>query len=153
MLLTKFYSLWSLICLNYKKKSTDPLPNLHNYVLQHYSLEIWTYVVTTVNILNYKQVLCGKKFPTQCSNCRFAKTATISYKSSAVAEMGDHGHNKNGPKKGAAVPLSWRGSWVPAWTEVYFRTKSSSIQPFGHHRHGLKNGCWTPFRGGSCDPI
>jgi len=36
-------------------------------------------------------------------------------KSSAVAEMGDHGHNRHGPKRGgAAVPL-WRGegSLVP----------------------------------------
>jgi len=33
--------------------------------------------------------------------------------SSAVAEMGDRGHNRHGPKiGGAAVPLS-RGSWVP----------------------------------------
>jgi len=31
------------------------------------------------------------------------------YKSSAVAEMGDRGHNRHGPKRGggAAVPLSW----------------------------------------------
>jgi len=28
------------------------------------------------------------------------------YESSAVAEMGDRGHNRHGPKKGAAVPLS-----------------------------------------------
>jgi len=35
-------------------------------------------------------------------------------KRSAVAEMGDRGHNRHGPKRGgrAAVPLS-RGSWVP----------------------------------------
>ena len=48
-------------------------------------------------------------------------------KSSAVAEMGDCGHNRHGPKRGgAAVPLSW-GSWVPVYhnvasAEVYFRT-------------------------------
>jgi len=35
------------------------------------------------------------------------------YKSSAVAEMGDHGHNRHGPNRGgAAVPLS-RASLVP----------------------------------------
>jgi len=34
------------------------------------------------------------------------------YKSSAVAEMGDRGHNRHGPKReGAAVPLP-RESWV-----------------------------------------
>ena len=34
-------------------------------------------------------------------------------KSSAVAEMGDRGHNRHGPKRGrgAAVPIS--GSWDP----------------------------------------
>jgi len=30
------------------------------------------------------------------------------YKSSAVAEMGDRGHNRYGPKRGAAVPLLQR---------------------------------------------
>jgi len=35
-------------------------------------------------------------------------------KSSAVAEMGDHAHNRHGPKRGGpAVPPSQRGSWVP----------------------------------------
>jgi len=34
------------------------------------------------------------------------------YKSSAVAEMGDRGHSRHGPKRGgAAVPLSM-GGWV-----------------------------------------
>jgi len=35
------------------------------------------------------------------------------YKSSAVAEMGDCGHNRHGPKsRAAAVPL-FQGSWAP----------------------------------------
>jgi len=35
-------------------------------------------------------------------------------KSSAVAEMGDRGHNRHGTKREeAAVPLSRGGSWVP----------------------------------------
>ena len=48
-------------------------------------------------------------------------------KSSAVAEMGDRGHNRHEPKRGggAAVPL-W-GDPGPhlvnvAWAEFYFRT-------------------------------
>jgi len=38
-------------------------------------------------------------------------------KSSAGAEMGDHGHNRHGPKRGggAAVPLSW-GAGSPSNT-------------------------------------
>jgi len=37
-------------------------------------------------------------------------------KSSAVAEMGDHGHNRHGPKRGGwCAPFAGRGSWVPFW--------------------------------------
>jgi len=49
-------------------------------------------------------------------------------KSSAVAEMGDRGHNRHEPKReGAAVPISrGGGAGYPsnnvAWAEVYFRT-------------------------------
>ena len=68
---------------------------------------------------------------------------------------------------GAAVSLS-RGAGTPskynvAWAEVYFRrptllsyqVASSSIQPFGHNRHGPKNwvglcsffwGSWVPIK-------
>jgi len=39
--------------------------------------------------------------------------AARTHTSSAVAEMGDRGENRHGPKRGGAdVPLS-RGSWVP----------------------------------------
>jgi len=35
-------------------------------------------------------------------------------KSSAVAEIGDHGHNRHWPKiEEGAVPFYGRGSWVP----------------------------------------
>jgi len=57
----------------------------------------------------------------------FRLTVAILNKSSAVAEMGDRSHNRHGPKKGAAVPLS-QGSWVPilhnvVWAEAYLHTK------------------------------
>ena len=50
------------------------------------------------------------------------------YKSSAVAEMGDRGHSRHGPKRGGGAAVPFRGSWDPvwynvAWAEVYFRTK------------------------------
>jgi len=50
-------------------------------------------------------------------------------KSSGVAEMGDRGHNKHGPKRrGAAVPFSRElgplsNTTCMAWAAVYFRTK------------------------------
>ena len=50
-------------------------------------------------------------------------------KSSAVADMGDRGHNRRGPKEGAVVPSALlRGRAVPAqhnvaWVKLYFRTK------------------------------
>ena len=82
----------------------------------------------------------------------------ICNKSSAVAEMGDRGQNRHGPKRGGrgAVPISrelglrlvqcglGRGL-------LPYQAASSSIQPFGHNRHGPKigwGGC-ALFSGGS----
>ena len=49
------------------------------------------------------------------------------YKSSAVAEMGDRGHNRHGPKRGCAVPCSaehWeRVKYNVACAEINFCTK------------------------------
>ena len=55
-------------------------------------------------------------------------TITINNKSSAVAEMGDHGHNRHGPKRGGAVPLREGVELEPHLTqccppEAYLRTK------------------------------
>ena len=78
-------------------------------------------------------------------------------KSSAVAEMGDRGYNRHGPKRGgAAVPLSRElgPSLVqcgPGRGLLLYQVASSSIQPFGHNRHGPKigwGGC-ALFSGGS----
>ena len=51
----------------------------------------------------------------------------FNYKSSAVAEIGDRGHNRQGRKEGAAVPLS-PGELGPRLTQcglgrVFFSTK------------------------------
>ena len=61
-------------------------------------------------------------------------------KSSAVAEMGDRGHNRHGPKNGAVVPLS-QGELRPRLTQygvgrglLPYQVVSSSIHPFGHYR-------------------
>ena len=70
-------------------------------------------------------------------------------KSSAVAEMGDRGHNRHGPKRGGvAVPIS-RGELGPRLTQCGlgrglfpYQVASSSIQPFGHNRHGLCPFLW-----------
>jgi len=68
-------------------------------------------------------------------------------KTSAVAEMGDRGHNRHGLKRGggAAVTLS-RTAGTPSNTmspgpRSTSVLASSSIQPFGHNRHGPKIGC------------
>ena len=70
-------------------------------------------------------------------------------KSSAVAEMGDRGHNRHGPKRGGAVPLS--RELGPRLVQcglgrglLPYQVASSSIQPFGHNKHGPKLG------GGGC---
>ena len=67
-------------------------------------------------------------------------------KSSAVAEMGDRGHNRHGPKReGGVVPLS-RGLG-PRLVQcglnrglLPYQAGSSSIQSFGHNRHEPKSG-------------
>ena len=65
--------------------------------------------------------------------------------SSAVAEMGERGHNRHAPKRGAAVPLS--RDLGPRLVQCGLRRRllpyqaaSSSIQPFGYNRHGPKIG-------------
>ena len=76
-------------------------------------------------------------------------------KSSAVAEMGDSGHNRHGLERGgAAVPLlrfpsntMWPGSRSTSVPSGIF------IHPaFGHNRHGLKTGGCAPLRGGAATP-
>jgi len=79
-------------------------------------------------------------------------------KSSAVAEMGDRGHNRHGPKRGGLLCPPLRGGRDFRLTQcgqglLPYQVASSSIQPFGHNRHGPKTGGCDPFRGGSCDPI
>jgi len=49
------------------------------------------------------------------------------YNSSAVAEMGDRGHNRHGPKRGgAAVPLSQGGAGPPS-NIMWPRLRSPSV--------------------------
>jgi len=75
--------------------------------------------------------------------------ATIN-KSSAVAEMGDHGHNRHGPKRGGggAVPLLRSAGnpsntmWPVRRSILPYQVASSSIQPFGHNSVG----CHSPRR-------
>jgi len=79
-------------------------------------------------------------------------------KSSAVAEMGDRGYNRHGPKRGGAVPLS-RGELGPRLTQcglgpglLQYQVASSSIQPFDHNRHGWKTGGCAPVGGAATPP-
>ena len=83
------------------------------------------------------------------------------YKTSAVAEMGDRGHSRHGPKRGSAVPLSW-GELGPRLTQyglgrglLPYHVKYLSIQPFSHNKNEPKTGGLCPFflGGGSWDLI
>jgi len=87
----------------------------------------------------------------------------ISNKSLAVAEMGDRGHNRHGPKSGRRLLCPFRGGGAGSpsnimWpalksTAVPYQVASSSIQPFGHNRHGPKTGgAMLPFWGGGAGP-
>jgi len=74
------------------------------------------------------------------------------YKSSAVAEMGDRGHNSHEPKRGGLL-CSFRGGELgPRLTQcglgrglLPYQVASSSIQAFGHNTHGSKIGWGVPF--------
>ena len=67
------------------------------------------------------------------------------YKSSAVAEMGDRGHNRHGPKRGGCcAPFAGAGTppstmW-PGPRSTSVPSGASSIQPFGNNRLGPKIG-------------
>jgi len=55
---------------------------------------------------------------------------TTQNKNSAVAEMGDRGHNRHGPKEGAAVPLSRGRAGSPSntmWPGLRSTSVSSGI--------------------------
>ena len=68
-------------------------------------------------------------------------------KSSVVAEISDRGHNRHRPKRGGWLLCPFRGEdgspsntmWLGRGLLPY-QVASSSIQPFGHNRHGLKIG-------------
>jgi len=70
-------------------------------------------------------------------------------KSSAVAEMGDRGHNRHGPKRGGGALCPFRGALGTHLIQCGLRrcllphqVASSSIQPFGYNSVG----CHSPHR-------
>jgi len=72
----------------------------------------------------------------------------IDNKSSAVAEMGDRGHNRHGLKEGGVL-CPFRGSLATRIIQcglcgglLPYQVASSSIQPFGHNSVG----CHSPRR-------
>ena len=73
----------------------------------------------------------------------------------APPHLGDRGHDRHAPKRGAAVPLSRSlGELGPRLTEcglgrclLPYQVASSSIQPFGHNRYEPKTGDCAPLRG------
>jgi len=77
---------------------------------------------------------------------------------SAVAETGNCGHNRHGPKRrGYCAPFT--GELGPHLTQcglgrgpLPYQVESSAIQMFVHNRHEPKTGGCAPFRG-SYDPI
>ena len=91
-------------------------------------------------------------------NFGFLVTGSIC-KCSAVAEMGDRGHNLHGPKRGGLL-CPFRGELGPRLIQcglgrglLPYQLASSSIQPFGHNRHGQKIGWVCLFSGGNWVPI
>jgi len=69
----------------------------------------------------------------------------LCYKSSAVAEMGDRGHNRHWPKTGGGCSAHFAGKLGTRLTQcglgrglLPYQAASSSTQPFGHNRHEPK---------------
>ena len=67
------------------------------------------------------------------------------YTSSAVAEMGDRGHKRHGPKRGGRV-VPFRGALGTPLIQcglcrglLPYQVASSSIQPFGHNSVGCQS--------------
>ena len=86
------------------------------------------------------------------SYCSITITRVQQYKLTAVAEMGDRGHNRHmGRKEGAVVPFSQGAAASPSKQcglgrgLLPYQVATSSIQPFGHNRHGLKLGAGCSF--------
>jgi len=68
--------------------------------------------------------------------------STICNKTSAVAEMGDRGHNRHGPKRGGGA-FPFRGALGTRLIQcglrrglLPYQVASSSIQSFGHNSVG-----------------
>jgi len=75
-------------------------------------------------------------------------------KRSAVAEMGDRGHNRHGPKRGGCCARFAGEQLGPRLTQyglrrglLPYQVAPSPTQPFGHNRHQPKTGGYAPFRG------
>jgi len=87
---------------------------------------------------------------------------TINFnKSSAVAEMVDRGHNRHGPRRWGLL-RPFRAEMGPRLIQcglgrglLPYQVASSSIEPFGHNKHGSKTGWWwvCPLFWGSWVPI
>jgi len=79
--------------------------------------------------------------------------AEVADKSSAVAEIGDRGHNRHKPKRGELL-CPFRGELGPRLIQyglgrglLPYQVASSSIQPFGYNRYEPKTGGCAPFMG------
>ena len=139
---------------------------LRDFVAQLYRATKWPYPTATNPIINVAYTdsnddTCsvirsqGRNlnylFISLISNFTDLLHKTNGNKSSAVAEMGDRGHNRHGPKRGRElrpriVQCGLGRGLLP------FQAASSSIQPFGHNRHGDMGQNWVrwvcPFSGG-----
>ena len=89
---------------------------------------------------------CQQEFEPTSHGCYLP---VCNYKSSAVAEMGDCGHNRHGPKRGGGVLCPFHGALGTRLIQcglrrclLPYQVASSSIQPFGHNSVG----CHSPHR-------
>ena len=114
------------------------------------SMECWTLRLQDISPTGHITYSVDSS-PTLCEHKRM-KLCDIhcvpKNKSSTVAEMGDRGHNRHGPKRGRVL-CPFRGALGTRLIQyglcgglLPYQVASSSIQPFGHNSVG----CHSPRR-------
>ena len=138
--------------------------NLFSLYLMNFMFHTTLDAVGNILRVHYKSMKCdvslsqgsvstifpwGERVFHVCVKMFFLPTAVQKYnKSSAVAEIGDRGHNRHGPKRGGCAPFAERcmGTHLIQCglrrCLLPCQVASSSIQPFGHNSVG----CHSPHR-------
>ena len=112
-------------------------------------MPIWCVNVQSHIMISIGDTICRLRCDIHGSTSGHKKYCSKTNKSSAVAEMGDRGHNRHWPKRGEGVLCPFRGALGTRLIQcglrrclLPYQVASSSIQPFGRNSVG----CHSPHR-------